>query len=55
MNITTFQNYLEQCFSGYHVSQTSPENRPSYPGINFYINRKQTLLSSIQCSPIALT
>ena len=46
MNITTFQNYLEQCFSGYHVSQTSPENRPSYPGINFYINRKQTLLSS---------
>lgn len=46
MNITTFQNYLEQCFSAYNVSQTSPENTPSYPEINFYINRKQTLLSS---------
>lgn len=46
MNTTKFQNYLQQCFSGYNVSQTSPENRPSHPGINFYINRKQTLSSS---------
>lgn len=46
MNTTTFQNYLQQCFSGYNVSSRPPNNTPSYAGIGFYINRKQTASSS---------
>jgi hypothetical protein len=38
MNTTTFENYLEESFSGYTVSSTPPDNKQDYSDFNFYIN-----------------